>query len=471
VNGDHLPPPRLGPLHSGAWSPATRDRSFLVVFAASLVAVFVVFGPFLDALILASAVVVVTWPLFESILAVVGSERRYGAAGLTTGVVVLLILVPVGLLLLWVVQEAALLIQHLVELARAGVLRTQVEELVLEFRIPGQERLNEVLGTNLDLIALVVEPLQGSVVSLGEQLARNLPNLVGTLLGATLDTFVFVFAVVSLYAEGPRVLKAAGRLSPLKPEYHSRLFDVFREFSTNLVLGALTTATVQALIATIGFAIASVPNLVLVGLLTAMFSFIPIVGTSLVWVPVAIWTGVNYGWGWGLFVFVWNASLTGTVDNVLRPLLLRGRSPIHPLPIFLSVLGGLYWLGLPGALVGPVLVAVWVAMYRIWTEELAEQGIQFPDATPAPVSSLDYLPPSSSSSSSSSMSASSSSASSMMSPPSSPASPSSPSHSLTPPSSSDSPSPGTAPSPSASPSTDSTGGSKLPSSSKSSSVA
>jgi predicted PurR-regulated permease PerM len=455
------PPPRLGPLYTGAWSPATRDRSFLVVFAASLVAVFVVFGPFLDALVLASAVVVVTWPLYESIQAAVGVERRYAAAGLTTGMVVLLILVPVGLLLLWVVQEAALLIQHLVELARAGVLRTQVEQLVREFRIPGQERLNEMLGTNVDLIALVIEPLQGSVVSLGEQVARNLPNLVGTLLGATLDTFVFVFAVVSLYAEGPRVLKAAGRLSPLKPEYHTRLFDVFREFSTNLVLGALTTATVQALIATIGFAIASVPNLVLLGLLTAMFSFIPLVGTSLVWIPAALWTGVNYGWGWGLFVFLWNASLTGTVDNVLRPLLLRGRSLIHPLPIFLAVLGGLYWLGLPGALVGPVLVAVSMAMYRIWTEELAEQGIQFPDATPAPVSSLDYLPPSSSSSSASA--ASSSAAPSAPPSASASASSASPSHSLTPPSSSETGS--------TSPSTDSTGGSKLPSSSKSSSVA
>src|SRR5262245_60945657 len=77
------------PLQAGAWSSATRDRSFLIVFAASLVAMFVVFGPFLDALILASAVVVVTWPLFESALQLVGPQRRYAAAGLTTTVVVL----------------------------------------------------------------------------------------------------------------------------------------------------------------------------------------------------------------------------------------------------------------------------------------------------------------------------------------------------------------------------------------------
>jgi predicted PurR-regulated permease PerM len=146
---------------------------------------------------------------------------------------------------------------------------------------------------------------------------------------------------------------------------------------------------VQALVATTGYAIAGAPNLVLLGLLTAVFSFIPLIGTSIVWIPVTLWVAANHGLGWAAFLVAWSLGLTGTIDNVLRPLFLRGRSPIHPLLIFLSVLGGLYWLGLPGALVGPVTVAVFLALYRIWGEQLAEQGVSFPDATPPPTARLD----------------------------------------------------------------------------------
>lgn len=376
----------------GVWSPVTRDRWFLGVFALSLVTVFVVFGPFLDALILASATVVVSWPLYEWVRDLVG-QRPYLASGITTVAVVLLVLIPVSLLGVWFVQEASALVLHGVDLVRQGVFRETVEAWVWSAEVPGQERLSELLGQDVDLVSLIVEPVQRTALSIGQTVAASLPNLVGSVFGVGLDLFVFLFAVVTLYAEGPRLLKAAGRLSPLRPEYHSRLFEVFREFSTNLVLGALTTASVQAAIATLAYAVAGAPNLVLLGLLTAAVSFVPIVGTATVWVPVALWVGYEHGWPWGLFVAAWNAILTGSVDNVLRPLLLRGRSPIHPLPIFLSVLGGIYWIGLPGALMGPVAVAMFVALYRIWTDELAAQGIVFLDATPAPAPPQVLPPP------------------------------------------------------------------------------
>ncbi|MEZ4241299.1 MAG: AI-2E family transporter [Myxococcota bacterium] len=381
------------PTLPGIWSPVTRDRWFLGVFALSLVAVFVVFGPFLDALILASATVVVSWPLYEWVRGWTG-DRPYLASAVTTSAVVLLVLVPVSLLGVWFVQEASALVLQAVELVRVGAFRETVESWVWTAELPSGDRLTELLGDHVDVVSLIVEPVQRTAVSIGQTVAASLPNLVGSVFGVGLDLFVFLFAVVTLYAEGPRLLRAAGRLSPLRPEYHRRLFEVFREFSTNLVLGALTTASVQAATATLAYAVAGAPNLVLLGLMTAVFSFIPIVGTATVWVPVALYVGFEEGWAWGAFVALWNGTLTASVDNVLRPLLLRGRSPIHPLPIFLSVLGGIYWIGLPGALMGPVTVAMFVALYRIWTDELAEQGIVFLDATPAPAppASLPPLP-------------------------------------------------------------------------------
>ena len=75
------------------------------------------------------------------------------------------------------------------------------------------------------------------------------------------------------------------------------------------------------------------------------------------------------GWGWAIFVVVWSIVFTGTVDNLARPLFMRGSTDIHPLLVFLSVFGGMYWMGIPGVLVGPVIVAFFLALYTIYLQD------------------------------------------------------------------------------------------------------
>ena len=75
------------------------------------------------------------------------------------------------------------------------------------------------------------------------------------------------------------------------------------------------------------------------------------------------------GWAWAGFLIAWSVLFTGTVDNVVKPLFLRGSSDIHPLLIFLAVFGGMAWMQLPGILVGPVLVAFFLSLYTIYCED------------------------------------------------------------------------------------------------------
>lgn len=356
------------------WTAETRQRWFYGLLAASLLLIAWIVSPFLDALLFATATVVVTWPIYARVLRVTRGRRRPAALLTATGIL-LLILVPLSLLGVWFVQESSSFVQTLVDLAQGDGLRVEVARVIAEVRLPVLEaRLEELIGQPIDLVEVVAGPLQRGVVTAGQFVASALPNLVGSVASAALDLFVYLFAVVTLYSEGATLLAAADRFSPLRPDYHRRLFEVFREFSTNLVLGSFATATLQATVAGIGYSIVGVPNLVLVTLLTGVGGFVPIVGTALVWVPVAIWAATRESLGWALFVVLWNGGLTGMVDNLVRPFLLRGRSTIHPLPIVLSVLGGLLWLGLPGALVGPVAVAMFLALYRIWVEDFGGGG-------------------------------------------------------------------------------------------------
>jgi predicted PurR-regulated permease PerM len=189
------------------------------------------------------------------------------------------------------------------------------------------------------------------------------------LLSGSIDAVIFVLAVVTFFMEGPRALQAATRLSPMDDAYEERLFFVFREFANNLVIGSIATAAIQGAVAAVGYGLAGVERILFAGILTGVFSFFPLVGTAVVWIPVSIWVFLNEGAGWAAFVVVWSLVFTGTVDNVVKPLFLRGSSDIHPLMIFLAVFGGLTWMGLPGVLVGPVIVAFFLALYTIYCED------------------------------------------------------------------------------------------------------
>ena len=108
---------------------------------------------------------------------------------------------------------------------------------------------------------------------------------------------------------------------------------------------------------------------IFLGVLTAVLGFVPLVGAMVVWVPATLWVGFNIGWGWAAFVAIYSMAVTGTIDNLLRPFFMRGQTDIHPLLVFLAVFGGMYWMNIPGALVGPVIVAFFLALYTIYRRD------------------------------------------------------------------------------------------------------
>ncbi|MEZ4237937.1 MAG: AI-2E family transporter [Myxococcota bacterium] len=372
------PPPPSGPY----WRKRTRDRWFYGYLVASLVAVCLLILPFAGALLFAATTVAVTWGWYERMVHRCGG-RRVLAAVLTELLVILVVLGPIAVLGVWFVQQAVVAIQQVGAWLAGGELQHLLDQ-VANADLPGRDGWGPwVLGTDSRQEALM-QRLGESVLGLGQLLGAALPDILGSLLSTVINVGLYLFAVGSLYVQGPRVARAAMLLSPMDDAYERRLFAVFREFSNNLIVGALGTAAVQGLVAAVGYAIAGVDKLVLVSILTGVLSFFPVIGTALVWIPVALWVGWHDGVGWGVFLVLWNLGLTSTVDNVVRPIFMRGRSDIHPLVIFLAVLGGIAWLGVPGVLVGPVVAAVFLALYTIYRSDflgLPERDpTQFPPA-------------------------------------------------------------------------------------------
>jgi len=357
------------------WSQQVRDRWFFAALGAAAIAVAVLYSQYIYVLLFAATTVVVTWPLYETVLKRCGN-RKPVAAVLTVVILAILIFVPIGSILVFALREGLVI----GELARTwvadGGFETWWMDRFHEINTPEVEAwLARVLPADFDLAQSILGPIQSALVSVGSSLTGALPTILSSIVTSFIDGVIFLFAVITLYMEGPRVLAFLANLSPMDDDYEKRLFDVFRELANNLVVGSLATAAIQGVVATIGYVIAGVDRVIFVGLLTAVFSFFPLVGTAVVWIPVAIYTGANFGLGWGLFVAAWSVAFTGTVDNFVKPLFLRGSSDIHPLLIFLAVFGGLGWMGLPGVLVGPVIVACFLALYTMYLQDFAQRPV------------------------------------------------------------------------------------------------
>ena len=132
-----------------------------------------------------------------------------------------------------------------------------------------------------------------------------------------------------------------------------------------VVNGVIGTAAAQALLALIGFWIAGVPGAVLLGLLTFVFSLIPM-GPPLIWGPVVAWLVWRGDYGLAIFLGVWGTFIVSGVDNVLKPYLISRGGNLPLVVVLLGVFGGILAFGFMGLFLGPTLLAVAYSLLKDW---------------------------------------------------------------------------------------------------------
>ena len=221
-----------------------------------------------------------------------------------------------------------------------------------------------------ELSSSLADGVQRVSLSAAGGLASSLPDVVTQSAVAALDVVVFFFSVVTLLARGPDLLAWIDQISPLDRHYQQRLFEVFTTFARNVVLAGAVCGVLQGVVATIGYAMVGIERPFVFGLLTGALTYVPFVGTALVWIPLTAQLALAGSWGKAAFVLGWSVLVTASVDNFVRPLIVRGQTGIHPLLILLGVFGGLRALGIVGILIGPVFVAMLVTLLTIYTEEV-----------------------------------------------------------------------------------------------------
>jgi len=136
-----------------------------------------------------------------------------------------------------------------------------------------------------------------------------------------------------------------------------------------VVFGGIVCALAQGFIAGFGYAIAGVGSPILLGALTALMALVPIIGTAAVWGPIGVWFLLSDQIGAGFAVLAWGALVVNPTDNILKPLLISGVADIPMMLALFGVMGGLLAFGLVGLFLGPLILAVLLAIWRQWLGE------------------------------------------------------------------------------------------------------
>jgi predicted PurR-regulated permease PerM len=206
----------------------------------------------------------------------------------------------------------------------------------------------------------------------------------GVILQATTSALLtFIIALWTMYyvlLEWPHIAIRLERLLPLDPRHTRALTQEFREVGRSAFIGTVATAAVQGVLAGVGYLIAGVPHSVTWGLMTAIGSFVPVVGTALVWGPVAAYLLIAGQPLWAVFVVVWGLLVVMAVaDYVVRPRLAGKTGQAQPLLMLVALLGGIEVFGLAGLIVGPVLLSLFLAIARIYEREVSSVASGSPE--------------------------------------------------------------------------------------------
>lgn len=169
------------------------------------------------------------------------------------------------------------------------------------------------------------------------------------------------------------------RHMPFKNSNVQILISEFRGMVLSNALGIPIVAVIQGLVGLIGYWIFGVKEFILMGLLTAVCSVIPVVGSMLVYVPLMIYQLAIGNTGWGIGIGLWGFILIGSVDNIARFMLQKKMQNIHPLITLFGVFIGINLIGFLGIIFGPLLLAMFILLVRVYIDEFGKADAEEPN--------------------------------------------------------------------------------------------
>jgi len=332
----------------------SRWLALLAATVAGLYLCWLMLLPFINVLAWAAVLVVVFYPVHRRL--VERTKRPATSAIISCLLVIFVILLPLSLITLALVREVS---------GAAQGLQNNISAF-LDPNSPVAGRIFGWLGKYVDIEQLrnpqsIQEHIQQAIGAV----AKRTLGLVGGALGVVVQVFFIIFTMYYLFRDGAKIVNLLPGVLPLERGQSAEIISRTREVISASVNGVLVIAAIQGALGAVAFFALGLPSALVWGVVMTFLSLIPVAGAFIVWIPAAIFLALTGHWVKAALLVAWGALVIGSVDNFLRPKLVGERTKLHELFIFFSVLGGLDVFGILGLVLGPVVLAITLALLDV----------------------------------------------------------------------------------------------------------
>lgn len=346
-------------------TPKAARAAFLIFFALIVLAFLYMAAPLMQGAFLAMIVALLFYPMHRKVLRLFRGHN-YIAAFVMTAFCSLIILLPLTLL-------AVLVTGQLVDFISMLIGEIQSGSLMPIFDAVGQT-LNSLLakfpGGESIVVDLRSAALEGAKAA-GTFLYQYSPKFLTSTLLTLLNVAVMIIFLVVFFAEGAALFEWFVACLPISRGYQNEIARDIRIAIVAYLLGTGGTALIQALLLTLGFSIVGFSNPWMWGLVSMIAAFMPIMGAASCYLVATAVLAAEGRWEAAGFFLLYGFGIVSSVDNFIRPLVMGTQMRVHPVLLFVALIGGVRAFGPIGVIFGPVLLAIFLAALRIYQREFA----------------------------------------------------------------------------------------------------
>jgi predicted PurR-regulated permease PerM len=351
------PPVANPPVNRDGWW--TREHVLVVVLVAAtallLILCWLLIQPFLSPIAWALALAVIAHPLHSWI------ARRIHKPGLAAGLTVLVIAVVI-------VGPAIFVGNSIVREVSTGV--TAIQSDLADGKWREQLARSPRLSGAFSAIEQQVD-LGAQIEGMTTEVGKRVTQLVTGSAWVVVELLLTLFVLFYLFRDRREALGTLRSLVPLSRSETDKVFTRVADTIHATIFGTLVVATVQGALGGLMFWWLGLPAPILWGAVMALLAIVPVLGAFVIWVPAAIFLGVNGEWGKAAILAAWGGIVVALIDNLLYPILVGKRLRLHTVPVFFAIVGGLAVFGAEGLILGPVILALTDAILEIWRRRTA----------------------------------------------------------------------------------------------------
>jgi predicted PurR-regulated permease PerM len=356
----------------------TRQHLFAAFFFAALLYLlfqfYVIISVFLTPLSWAALLALVFYPINTRLVRLLRGRNTIAAFVLTTAVIVVVI-VPMILISALLANESVAVYQHLQHVLQSGEMPTLLERTTEWLRASRLGQLwdhiaPQIAAWNINVSATALklsDAVSSFLVAQATGVAKNAVRFV-------VNFFLTTFALFFFFRDGDRMTARLRAVIPMEPEHKDAVFTRLYDTVSAVVQGSLVTAAAQGTLAGVGFWALGIPFAVILGCASAFLSLLP-AGAAVVWIGVVIYLFAEGAFIRALVLLIWGTFVISGVDNILRPLIIGGRTQIPTVFLFFGILGGMQAYGFLGIFLAPAVIAILVAFIRIYQEVYAGDSV------------------------------------------------------------------------------------------------